>query len=82
MLKSESFLELPWPFLLTLVSDGELQVDEAELFKAVQGWVSRDPTERRNRVDEVRICKLFYLLFLLHGTHKVVCCSVAWCYHL
>lgn len=53
VLKTESFLELPWPFLLTLVSDGELQVDEADLFQAVNAWVSKDPADRRHRVDEV-----------------------------
>lgn len=54
MLKSESFLELRWPLVLALVREGELQVDEADLFKAVQAWVSRNPTDRWRYVDEVR----------------------------
>lgn len=54
VLKSESFLELRWPLVLALVGEGELQVDEADLFKAVQAWVSRNPAERRRYVDEVR----------------------------
>ena len=54
MLKSESFLELRWPLMLALVREGELQVDEADLFKAVQAWVSRNSAERRRYVDEVR----------------------------
>ncbi|CAM9249654.1 unnamed protein product [Scytosiphon promiscuus] len=53
VLRSESFLDLPRPLLLTLVKEGKLQVDEAELFKAVQAWVSKDWTERRRHVEEL-----------------------------
>ncbi|CAB1116084.1 unnamed protein product [Ectocarpus sp. CCAP 1310/34] len=52
VLKSESFLDLRSQQVLSLVREGELQVDEAELFKAVQAWVSRDTAERRRHVDE------------------------------
>ncbi|CAM9846281.1 unnamed protein product, partial [Ectocarpus sp. 8 AP-2014] len=51
VLKSESFLELRWQQVLSLVREGELQVDEAELFKAVQAWVSRDTAERRRHLS-------------------------------
>lgn len=54
VLKSESFLELSLPLVKVLVREGDLQVDEADLFKAVQAWVERDPHERRMCVDQVR----------------------------
>ncbi|CAN0409591.1 unnamed protein product, partial [Hapterophycus canaliculatus] len=53
VVKSESFLDLPWSLLLALMREGELQVDEAELFKAVQAWVSRNATERWRHIGEV-----------------------------
>lgn len=83
VLKSESFLELPWPLVLTLARDGELQVDEADLFKAVQAWVARSPTERRRHVDEARVCGVlggcfFPLVYMLQGSLLLLiyCCSV------
>lgn len=54
VLKSGSFLELRWPLVLALVREGELQVDEVDLFKAVQAWLSRNPSDRRRYIDEVR----------------------------
>ncbi|CAM9491162.1 unnamed protein product [Ectocarpus fasciculatus] len=65
VLKSESFLELPWLQVLSLVREGELQVDEAELFKAVQAWVSRDTAERRRRVDEASCLSRHFRLPLM-----------------
>lgn len=87
MLKSESFLELRWSLVLSLVREGELQVDEADLFKAVQAWVSRNPTERRRYVDEVR-CGFRFVSFrvpfrsamtllLFASSHWLLPCSPA-----
>lgn len=81
MLKSESFLDLPWSLLLTLVKEGELQVDEAQLFEAVQAWVSRNETERRHHVGEVGYLTILLgrpLTDTMEGMVKVcVSCNVA-----
>ncbi|CAM9768954.1 unnamed protein product [Ectocarpus sp. 4 AP-2014] len=65
VLKSESFLELRWQQVLSLVREGELQVDEVELFKAVQAWVSRDTAERRRHVDEASCLSRHFRLPLM-----------------
>lgn len=70
VLKSESFLELRWQQVLNLVREGELQVDEAELFKAVQAWVSRDTAERRRHVDEASCVRH------AQWSAQVLCCAV------
>lgn len=57
MLKSAGFLDLSLPLVHILVGEAELQVDEADLFVAVQAWIDRDPTERRRHVHQVK-CKL------------------------
>lgn len=54
VLKSEGFLDLSVQLVRRLVQETELQVDETNLFAAVQAWVERDPSERRRHVDEVR----------------------------
>lgn len=54
VLKNEGFLELPWYLVKSLVREGDLQVDEADLFAAAQAWVDRDPAERLQHVEEVR----------------------------
>lgn len=72
-MKSESFLELPWSLVLALARDGELQVDEADLFKAVQAWVARSPTERRRHVDEARIRRALFFVYVC--THRLCCVS-------
>lgn len=60
MLRSKGFLELSFSLVQDFVREGELQVDEAELFAAMQLWVDRDPAERRRHVDEVRCGMVWY----------------------
>ena len=55
VLRSEGFLELPFPLVQDFVREGELQADEADLFAAVRSWVDRDLAERRRHVEEVRV---------------------------
>ena len=63
VLRSEGFLELPFPLVQDFVREGELQADEADIFAAVRSWVDRDPAERRRHVDEVRVrYRLWYCM--------------------
>lgn len=64
-------MELPLSLMRELVGEGELQVDEIDLFVAVQTWVERSPHERRQHIHEVASCVYEYVyLFATFGVTR------------